>query len=447
MLSLVDILILVLCASQTLASPVRRWLNTSSSEAVMPSSSFASLPLNTTVSVEHVATEVAYIATSDDCEDMPTTAVAPEAPPTWPAALSTVRPSVGPTDGSHPAPTQQYQQASTPAAYMSMTSRPASQPINGEAPPSYTFTSLGKHANATAFPPSRGYSADELPASSPSGTTTLTLYTTVGPNYGSASSVPDGPGAYSRLSSAVAGSTDRGLQTYGRQTTSRAAYTNPPSSSMSETNTPEQGASASSPVAYGSQREPAYPYPAAPSSRPQRSTRTEHKPTRSPHENGPESTSSLAQYTTPTSPADSSPALAYSTPDGSSETSPASTVTVDPVPTNYITPSQAYSYSPQTSTTLPLAEPPILPTSQAYSEQPQSSTDSYATGSPILPTVVTYSLSSAATSTSAASSTTSMAGITIVPIDPDATTVFVTVTTTEAGMTTTVVGPTVTSYA
>lgn len=452
MLSVLDILLLVLSSAPASASPVRRWLNTSSSEASLPSSAPVSLPLNTTTPIEHAAADAAYNTASDDCEDMSNTAVPA---PTWPAALNSIRPSDNTANAAYsdaqatPPQTQAYRGASRPDAYASSTSSPAVLSTTVEAPQPYTVTSLGKHANATSPAATGGYGAAEpYGSSSVPGTTTLTLYTTVGLNHGGPSSASSTVAeSYPSASLSASATADRGLSAYGGQTTSMAAYTNT-GGYESKTSPQQHPNSKTPPKPYGSQSALAYSSVETSSSSPaEESTRTRHRPHRPTIPAYTAPSSQAQQYTSTTDHYGSQDPTGYPGADTTSSSTPADTdtVTVNPVPTSYSPPSQAYSYSPQTTTSTthsPPDEPPVLPTSRAYSHSPDSS----ATDSPALPTVVTESASSA-TETTISSSATSMAGITIVPYDPDATTVYVTVTTTDAGVTTTVAGPTVTAYA
>lgn len=114
-----------------------------------------------------------------------------------------------------------------------------------------------------------------------------------------------------------------------------------------------------------------------------------------------------------------------------------SSATVDPIQPSQSAESPTYSYSPPEQSTRPHSRPE-QPTSnnalsQVYSYSP--------TGQPSvgLPPVVSQQYPTSSTAGAVSSSTSSaIGGITIVPVDPVATTVSVTVITTEAGATTTV---------
>lgn len=447
MLSVLDVLLVILSATPASASPVRRWLN-NSSVATSWSSKPAALPLNHTVTatLRHEAVDLAYTTSSDDCDDMSTAAYSS---PTWPAALSTIQTrTIGANgayddDQTHTAPAQQYHQASSPASYGSSTSQATPRiSSHGGAPP-YAVTSEATHPNSTTTGPSGHGAAKPYVSSSLSGTTTLTLYTTIGPDV---SSAPTATGAYSSAQSIGdnGGGTSEAASTFSGQATSFVAYSSLPSSSATATVSRGQSGPQSSPVAYSSPRE------AASSSFDTFSSLQSDRPIRTRHGNT-HAVASQTEYPSAGVPSSSSPP-AYPQPAQSSSTS--STVTVDPVPISYSAPPQAYSYSSQpsiTTTTTTSAGSTAAATSAGGYPEPQHS---YGNGTPWLPTLVTGSdASSAQTSSSSSSSlsssptTSSMAGITIVPVNPDAQTVYVTVTTTEAGMTTTVTGPTVTENA
>ena len=127
------------------------------------------------------------------------------------------------------------------------------------------------------------------------------------------------------------------------------------------------------------------------------------------------------------------PGFAYPLPDTTkAEFSSAATTTADAVWTTRSALPPVYSWSPTSSSSL---QPVLAPSSQ-----------STVLGG--LPSIVTQQPpSSSSSSTTSAISTTSggIAGITIVPVNTAATTIYITVTTTDAGVTTTVAEQTVTA--
>lgn len=476
--SSIDILLLVLYANVASGSPVRRWLNTTTpTEATAPIGASSSAPINATALIEHAVHDSGRLTISDDCDEMST---ATPAKPTWPAALSDIpgNPGAEPYGSDEEQapdwPVQTHGEESI-STFQYTTQRFPQHATPALASSIAAITSLGRHANSTASASPDGYvAAEPYGSTSIDQTTTLTLYTTVGPSadhlQSASSLVASTLSNNSRPASPIS---EHGPNTYGSFSTSLAAYTTLRSMSESFTTTPRQSGPYSSMPAYGSESisisSSAHPISTGTQSTAETTPSTEATAT---YHSSQIASHPASTIRTP------SPSFAYPYPHHGPESSASSsasgsTVTVDPIATSYSAPSVSYSYSPRQSSNVPSDGTPAFSTSYIYS--PQDSSSSRAP-QPYLPTVVTDQPSSEATSTISISTTstpavlspttssssssmsglstssdqsedtTSLGGITIVPVNPDLTTIYVTTTTTDAGMTTTIAEATITSY-
>ncbi|KAK3709954.1 hypothetical protein LTR37_010573 [Vermiconidia calcicola] len=382
MLSIFDILLTVLCTRAAIASPVRRYLNTTSIDRYPYNIALASPKASIGITLSDGPQAITLITTS--AASMP--------------ARSThtvdIASSACPDDSELASPTGLPTPAHDSSAKETLpTSHAGIRP---------TGKYNGQHA------------AD---GRSDHGTTTLTLYTTLAP-LTQTRGFSQAPGSSKQHGSYGGPSQIGGSSTTLLSTTATNAETSK--------NT-ERAKPSSSPLVWGTFTL-TYDMPsesatssviATPShtSKPGKTRRPKHinaTPTR-------ESSAFSSSHAT-VSPSDV----------GSS-----SAATVDPTQPSQSAASPSYSYSPPEQSTRPHSRPE-QPTSnpapsQSYSYSP--------TGQPSLglPPVVSQQFSTSSTAVAVSSSTTSaIGGITIVPVDPAATTVFVTVITTEAGVTMTV---------
>ena len=343
-----------LCASETLAGPLRRYTNSTSTQISPSRSHLASLQVN-----------AAHEASSH-----------PSASTTLQSISSTLPlRDVGSASSSSGCESMSSSYSNTQSVQTSTRQRGFAQHISpssnaGSGPSLITISTISPsstptaHQNGTASRPVGAFGGRQPAVKQSSrSTTTLTLYTTVPPHAPASSSIP--ASGHSALSDSSIAPSERAGSSMHASSSGASEF----STASSADTTKRKGQKPTKPT---SKHRPAFAYPWP--------KRPEHGSTAS--------------------------------------------VTVDPVQPSYTASTLTYSYNPQPDQTS-RGLPPIV-----TQHHPSKGT-------------------SDATPTSSPSTTSStIAGITIVPVNPDATTIYMTVTTTttDAGQTTTVAKQTVTAY-
>ena len=470
MLSLIDILLLVLCAQSTHASPLlRSYWNTTAADSLVPTGVLFPSPdrvrarlvqrgryMNasstlTAASTSHLASSSLAAAAqmilqsgaasySEPCDSMSTSSITSSSiamPSSANRQLAyTTSSAISPAGNapSHPAPSTSSISSIVVAANTTMSGPVSAYGVHHAVGAHSTHSATTLTFYTTVYPGGDGlktrpyatvhgtqstagspsFSFTYAPTSSiasrsksqraehsTSSTTTLTFYTTVHPG---------GDGGKTRSSSggfptqSITGSQSLSLSHAATSSVASRSETKETEYSTSSTSTP--------PAIWGS-----YTLTYAVSSS-QSTVSTARSP----------STKSTSSWTAATSTATAtiqrhSSAFAYPTPSSSTE-NPA---TVDPIHTTASAPPPVFTWSPTSSSGLQPLGPPY------------QSTDG-------LPSIITQpSPTSSATSLTTSTSSSGIAGITIVPVNTDATTIYITVTTTDPGATTTVAKKTVTA--